>query len=222
MQKIHFYKKNKIVYSVWANSVEEVELEPSSYYPNYTNDMIISLVEYVNPVIDSKGDLREKTRDELVAEGVQIQLELGEKIENKKLIKIAQPSRWHTWNGTEWVVDLNEVKKAKREELKNIRDNKVRENITLYGAEFQIRNNTDIENFKDVDRALDKKIKKPSDKRNWILADNSIREFTYEQLSKILDEKALRKEKLYDKFGALSIQLENSNSVDEIEAIKWE
>ena len=118
--------------------------------------------------------------------------------------------------------NIDRLKKIKREELKIIRDIKVRDNITLYGVEFQVRNEIDIENFKDVERGLNKGFRQLTDKRFWILADNSIKEFTYEQLSKVLDEKAKRKEDIFKKFGELSIKLEVCKTVEEIETIKWE
>lgn len=118
--------------------------------------------------------------------------------------------------------NLDRIKKEKREELKKIRDSKIRDNISLYGVEFQVRNDVDIENFKDVERGLQRGFKQLTDKRFWILADNSIKEFTYEQLSKVLDEKAKRKEEIFNKFGLLSMELEKADTVEKIENIKWD
>lgn len=120
------------------------------------------------------------------------------------------------------LITIDEIRSQKREELKNIRDRKLRDNIFIHDAEFQIRNDIDIENFKDVERAINRGYSKLTDKRNWILADNSIRQFTNEQLLQVLDEKGKRKEKLFNYFGLLSMKLAQATTVEEIEAIKWE
>ena len=61
-----------------------------------------------------------------------------------------------------------------------------------------------------------------SDKRNWVLSDNSIKTFTYSQLMEVLTEFIKRKADIFEKFGALSIKLEACKSAEEIEAIKWQ
>ena len=61
-----------------------------------------------------------------------------------------------------------------------------------------------------------------TDTRNWILADNSIKTFTYSELMNVLTEFIKRKSEIFEKFGVFSIKLEASKSVEELESIKWE
>lgn len=117
--------------------------------------------------------------------------------------------------------NLDRLKKTKREELKTIRTEKLYENITVNGDTFQVRKD-DLDNFWEVDYMLKRGEVTETDTKNWILADNSIKTFTYAQLMNVLTEFIKRKDKIFEKFGVLSIKLENCKSVEEIEAIKWQ
>lgn len=117
--------------------------------------------------------------------------------------------------------NLDRLKKTKRDELKAIRVSKLYENITVNGDTFQVRKD-DLENFWEVDYMLGTGEVTETDTRNWILADNSIKTFTYAQLMNVLTEFIKRKSEVFEKFGVLSIKLENCKSVEEIEAIKWQ
>lgn len=121
----------------------------------------------------------------------------------------------------EYSPDLVRIKKEKRDELKEIRTNKLYENITVNGDIFQVRKD-DLDNFWEVDYILGTGEVAETDTRNWILADNSIKTFTYAQLMNVLTEFIKRKAEIFEKFGALSIKLEACKSAEEIEAIKWQ
>ena len=117
--------------------------------------------------------------------------------------------------------NIDRLKKIKREELKAVRTNKLYENITVNGDTFQVRTE-DLENFWEVDYMLKNKEVVESDKRNWVLSDNSIKTFTYSQLMEVLTEFIKRKAGIFEKFGTLSINLEACKSAEEIETIKWQ
>ena len=117
--------------------------------------------------------------------------------------------------------NMERLKHLKREEFKNVRNQKLYENITVNGDTFQVRNE-DLENFWEVDYMLKNGEVAETDTRNWILADNSIKTFTYAQLMIVLTEFIKRKAEVFEKFGVLSIKLENCKSVEEIGAIKWQ
>ena len=117
--------------------------------------------------------------------------------------------------------DLDKLKKLKREELKKIRTSKLYENITVNGDTFQVRKD-DLDNFWEVDYMLKRGEVIENDARNWILANNSIKTFTYAQILNVLTEFIKRKAGIFEKFGALSIKLEACKSAEEIEAIKWQ
>lgn len=117
--------------------------------------------------------------------------------------------------------NLDRLKKTKRDELKVIRVSKLYENITVNGDTFQVRKD-DLDNFWEVDYMLGTGEVTETDTRNWILADNSIKTFTYAQLMNVLTEFIKRKADIFEKFGVLSIKLEACKSAEEIEVIKWE
>ena len=117
--------------------------------------------------------------------------------------------------------NIDRLKKLKREELKVIRTSKLYENITVNGDTFQVRKD-DLENFWEVDYILGTGKVAETDTRNWILADNSIKTYTYAQILNVLTEFIKRKAGIFEKFGALSIKLEACKSAEEIEAIRWE
>lgn len=117
--------------------------------------------------------------------------------------------------------NIDRLKKLKREELKAVRTNKLYENITVNGDIFQVRKD-DLDNFWEVDYMLKNKEVVESDKRNWVLSDNTIKTFKYSQLMNVLTEFIKRKATIFNKFTELSIKLEFSKNIEEIEAIKWQ
>lgn len=168
----------------------------------------------------SKDYIRKKTKVELYNDNLYT-LKDGEILQHGEILQVEKPSKWHTWDKDKWVVDSQAVKNKKREELKSIREEKISENIELHGALFQVREK-DLENFEDVARAIRRKKRQLTDKRMWVLADDSVKEFTYAELLDVLDERAERKDKIFAQFAILSMQLEKCENVDDIEKIKWE
>lgn len=213
---ICIYKKDKLIDTL-NYDIKEFKKE---WYPNFQDDMKIYDKKFEYPIFENSG-LREMTKEEKIKNGINVTLEEGEVIKDNNLIKISQPSKYHKWIDKEWVLNLEELKLQKREELKQIRTSKLFENITVNGDTFQVRAE-DLENFWEVDYMLKNKEVTETDTRNWILADNSIKTFTYAQLMNVLTEFIKRKAEIFEKFGVLSIKLENCKSVEEIEAIKWE
>ena len=109
MKTINFYKKEKLIFSVYAESLEDVLKSPLSYFPNYTLDVIITDVSYQFPIF--KDDvLREMTKEEKIRANIPVQLEDGEIITDKKLIVIPKPSgnpKYLSWNKEKglWLLD---------------------------------------------------------------------------------------------------------------------
>ena len=216
---VHFYNNTEKVYSVYANSLKDVKDNPKAYYPQTTEDTIITLEDFKHPVLE-KGILREMTREEMVENEIPVSLEEGEKVENKKLIKLEKPSQFHSWNGQEWIADLERAKKEKRNELKEIRNQKIEENIEVHGSVFQVRN-SDKENFDDVELMMRTGEIDENYQKNWVLADNSIKSFTAQQIIDVWKERTKRKDKIFQEFGALSIKLEKCDSVQKVQKIIW-
>ena len=109
MKTINFYKKEKLIFSVYAESLEDVLKSPLSYFQGYTQDMIITDVTYQYPFY--KDDvLREMTKEEKVRNNFPVQLEDGEIIKDKELIVIPKPQgnqRYMYWDKEKslWILD---------------------------------------------------------------------------------------------------------------------
>ena len=109
MKTINFYKKEKLIFSVYAESLEDVLKSPLSYFNGYAQDMIITDVTYQYPMF--KDDvLREMTKEEKVRANIEVQLEDGEFIKDKKLITVPKPSgnsKYLSWNKEKglWLLD---------------------------------------------------------------------------------------------------------------------
>ena len=109
MKTINFYKKEKLIFSVYAESLEDVLKSPLSYFPAYTTDVIITDVSYQYPIY--KDDiLREMTREEKVRAGIDVTLEDGEIIKDKKIITVPKPQgnpKYLSWNKEKglWLLD---------------------------------------------------------------------------------------------------------------------
>ncbi|MFZ7987076.1 penicillin-binding protein [Fusobacterium nucleatum] len=109
MKTINFYKKEKLIFSVYAESLEDVLKSPLSYFSAYTADVIITDVSYQYPIY--KDDiLREMTREEKVRAGIDVTLEDGEIIKDKKIITVPKPQgnpKYLSWNKEKglWLLD---------------------------------------------------------------------------------------------------------------------
>ena len=213
---IYIYKKDKLI-DILNYDINEFKKE---WYPNFQNDMKVYDRKFEYPILENE-ELREMTKEEKIKNGIDVILEEGEVIENKNLIKIPKPSIHHKWIDKEWVLNLKELKLKKREELKQIRTSKLFENITVNGDTFQVRNE-DLENFWEVDYMLKNGEVSEDDERSWVLSDNTIKTFKYSQLMNVLTEFIKRKATIFNKFTELSIKLEFSKNIEEIEAIKWQ
>ena len=115
-------KLPKLLFDVNLTS-EEVELYGGwdvifSYYPHVQKDntTIIERDTAFNYPIFDKSTIREMTREEKVENEIEITLELGEFIENKKLIKVPKPQgndKYLNWDKDKhlWILDTEAQKK---------------------------------------------------------------------------------------------------------------
>ena len=109
MKTINFYKKDKLIFSVYAESLEDVLKSPTSYFQGYTQDMIITDITYQYPFY--KDDvLREMSKEEKVRANIPVQLDDGEFIKDKKLITVPKPAgnqKYMYWDKEKslWILD---------------------------------------------------------------------------------------------------------------------
>ena len=109
MKTINFYKKEKLIFSVYAESLEDVLKSPLSYFPAYTADMIITDIFYQYPIYKDET-LREMTKEEKVRANIDVQLDDGEIIKDKKLIIVPKPAgnqKYMYWDKEKslWILD---------------------------------------------------------------------------------------------------------------------
>ena len=107
MKTINFYKKEKLIFSVYAESLEDVLKSPLSYFQGYTQDMIITDVTYQYPFY-KEDVLREMTKEEKVRNNIPVQLVDGEFIKDKKLIVVPKPAgneKYMYWDKDKWLLD---------------------------------------------------------------------------------------------------------------------
>ena len=109
MKTINFYKKEKLIFSVYAESLEDVLKSPLLYFSGYTQDMIITDITYQYPFF--KDDvLREMSKEEKVRANIPVQLDDGEFIKDKKLTTVPKPSgnqKYMYWDKEKslWILD---------------------------------------------------------------------------------------------------------------------
>ena len=115
-------KKSKVKFSVNLTAKEVKEFMGNNLFLDYPelnkDDYVIveSNEVFKHPTYDSiTNTIREMTREELIEEEIEIQLEPGEIIKNKKLIKVPKPKKnekyltWNRENGT-WEYDSQKEK----------------------------------------------------------------------------------------------------------------
>lgn len=150
MKTINFYKKEKLIFSVYAESLEDVLKSPLSYFPAYTTDVIITDVSYQYPIY--KDDiLREMTREEKVRAGIDVTLEDGEIIKDKKIITIPKPSgnpKYLSWNREKglWLLD-NE---REYQDYMNLIDDLKAKSLE-YGFDYKVENKEHRQKCRDTD-----------------------------------------------------------------------
>ena len=137
MKTINFYKKEKLIFSVYAESLEDVLKSPLSYFNGYAQDMIITDVTYQYPIY--KDDvLREMTKEEKVRANIPVQLDDGEIIKDKKLIVIPKPAgnqKYMYWDKEKslWILD----NQKEYDDYCDLIDN-IKAEILEYGFDYKL------------------------------------------------------------------------------------
>ena len=150
MKTINFYKKDKLIFSVYAESLEDVLKSPLLYFPAYTTDVIITDVSYQYPIY--KDDiLREMTREEKVRANIPVQLEDGEILKDKKIITVPKPSgnpKYLSWNREKglWLLD-NE---REYQDYMNLID-ELKEKSLDYGFDYKVDGKEHRQKCRDTD-----------------------------------------------------------------------
>ena len=150
MKTINFYKKDKLIFSVYAESLEDVLKSPLSYFNGYTQDMIITDITYQYPIF--KDDvLREMTKEEKVRANIPVQLEDGEIIKDKKLITVPKPSgnpKYLSWNKEKglWLLD-NE---REYQDYMNLIDD-LKAKSLAYGFDYKVEGKEHRQKCRDTD-----------------------------------------------------------------------
>jgi len=153
MKTINFYKKEKLIFSVYAESLEDVLKSPLSYLQDYTKDMIITDVQYKYPIFIN-GKLREMTKYEMVENGIEVQLEAGEVIRNKKIVKIEKPQKnekYLSWNKEkeQWEYDTEREQKDYFDIIDSLKAT-----ILEYGFDYKVDGKEHRQRCRDKDITL--------------------------------------------------------------------
>lgn len=156
-------------------------------------------------------------------------LKEGEVFDGKKIISMQKPSKYHEWNGIEWFCDLNRAKELKRTELKEIREQKQNEDFEFKGHLFQAteKDMRNIETKYNSITMLDKLGQdiKPylSQKMRWTLKDNSQIDMLVRDILQLYIAWDNRRTEVFNYCNnVLYKQLEDAETVEQIEAITWE
>ena len=126
------------------------------YYPNIEKDnsMIIERDTPFNYPIFDNNTIREMTRDEKVANDIEITLEVGEFIENKKIIKVPKPQgndKYLNWDKDKhlWILDTE----AQRKDYFNTIDS-LKAEVLDYGFDYKVGNEVHRQKCRDKDITL--------------------------------------------------------------------
>lgn len=150
MKTINFYKKEKLIFSVYAESLEDVLKSPLSYFNGYTQDMIITDITYQYPIF--KDDmLREMTKEEKVRANIDVQLEDGEFIKDKKLITVPKPTgnqKYMYWDKEKslWILD----NQKEYDDYCALIDN-LKAEALAYGFDYKVENKEHRQKCRDTD-----------------------------------------------------------------------
>ena len=123
------------------------------YYPNVQKDnsTIIERDTLFNYPIFDNNTIREMTREEKVANDIEITLEVGEFIENKKLIKVPKPQgndKYLNWDKDKhlWILDTE----AQRKDYFNTIDS-LKADVLDYGFDYKVDKTEHRQRCRDTD-----------------------------------------------------------------------
>lgn len=150
-------KLPKLLFDVNLTS-EEVKLYGGwdaifSYYPGVKKDETITVertAPFIYPILDN-NIIREMTREEMVENGIEITLEVGEFIENKKLIKVPKPQgddKYLNWDSEKhlWILDTE----AQRKDYFNTIDS-LKAEVLDYGFDYKVDDKEHRQRCRDKD-----------------------------------------------------------------------
>ena len=150
-------KLPKLLFDVNLTS-EEVKLYGGwdvifGYYPNIQKDnsTIIERDTPFNYPIFDNNTIREMSRQEMVENDIEITLEVGEFIENKKLIKVPKPQgndKYLNWNSEKhlWILDTE----AQRKDYFNTIDS-LKAEVLDYGFDYKVDKTEHRQRCRDTD-----------------------------------------------------------------------
>ena len=150
MKTINFYKKEKLIFSVYAESLEDVLKSPLSYFNGYTQDMVITDITYQYPIYKDNV-LREMTKEEKVRANIDVQLEDGEFIKDKKLITVPKPTgnqKYMYWDKEKslWILD----NQKEYDDYCALIDN-LKAEALAYGFDYKVENKEHRQKCRDTD-----------------------------------------------------------------------
>ncbi|WP_339058996.1 penicillin-binding protein [Fusobacterium animalis] len=130
---IYIYKKEKLIDTL-NYDINEFKKE---WYPDFQDDMQIYDKKFEYPILE-KGMLREMTRDEKVFNNIEVVLDEGEFIQNKKIIKVPKPqdnSKYLNWDKEKhlWLLDTEK----QYQDYINTIDN-IKSKILEYGFDYKV------------------------------------------------------------------------------------
>ena len=153
MKTINFYKKEKLIFSVYAESLEDVLKSPLSYFQSYTSDMIVTDITYQYPIF--KDDvLREMTKEEKVRANIPVQHEDGEIIKDKKIITVPKPQgnpKYLSWNKEKGQWDLDNEREY--QDYMNLIDDLKAKSLD-YGFDYKVDGKEHRQKCRDKDITL--------------------------------------------------------------------
>lgn len=130
---IYIYKKEKLIDTL-NYDISEFKKE---WYPNFQNDMKVYDRKFEYPIFENE-ELREMSKEEKVANDIEITLEVGEFIENKKIIKVPKPQgndKYLNWDKDKhlWILDTE----AQRKDYFNTIDS-LKAEVLDYGFDYKV------------------------------------------------------------------------------------
>lgn len=126
-----------------------------SYYPNVKKDETIIVernAQFYYPILDG-NHIREMTREEKVESGIEVMLEAGEVIRDKKIVKIAKPQKnekYLTWNREkeQWEFDSEREQKEYFDTIDSIKAA-----VLEYGFDYEVEGTHHRQRCRDKDIA---------------------------------------------------------------------